>query len=105
MAANATIFTIVDDIVQGICVHDVGDFEGLEDNLRDNYFTHDDVVSLIERGAAEYIGESVDDCEFYADDGELLDIYEADDVQEFLDEFAESVNFFFNPDTESWEVL
>jgi hypothetical protein len=98
---QATIFTEIEGEIKGIGVQDyTGELDVL---LNDFYPTYDEVVTLIECGNCAYLGEYYDDSEFTIDDtglGEFLNSYTIDD---FLAEFGETFNFYFNPETDEWE--
>jgi len=105
MSTRATISTEIEGEIKGIYVHFDGYEDGVGKILEDNYLDYDYVVQLIEQGAASYMGNSIEDCDFYYDRGEPLEIYEAEDTEDFITKFGESYNYFFDPETESWEIL
>lgn len=105
MSTHATVFTTVDDKVLGIYVHFDGYTDALGRILEENYVCHDDVVLLIEEGDASYIGATIEDSEFYANRGEDLRIWSSDSIEEFISEHGHSYNYYFDPETDEWEVM
>ena len=105
MSTHATIFTTHEDSVIGIYVHFDGYEDALGKTLEENYVDYDDVVQLIEQGDASYIGATIEDSEFYANRGEVLQIWESDSIEDFVNEHGHSYNYFFNPEDEEWELL
>lgn len=105
MSTRATISTEVDGEIKGIYVHFDGYEDGVGKTLEDHYLDYDYVVQLIEQGSASYIGDAIEDCSFYYDKGEPLEIYEAETTEDFVSKFGEVYNYFFDPEDEEWVLL
>jgi hypothetical protein len=107
---NATICTIIDDDVRGIYINVDELQEDLGDFLQDNFYDYDMVVQLIEHGDVSFLGESIEDCKFFSDLCEEDEDYEprtepAFSPTDFVREYGQDFNYFFNPDTDNWEIL
>lgn len=107
MSTRATILTEVDGEIVGIYVLSEGYENQLGEILEDNYSTYDDVVSLIECGACSHVGPTLEECRFFTDveDDDLVEIYVGNDIEDFIMQWGEIENYFFNPDTEEWESI
>lgn len=104
MATRGTVFTFHDGSYVGIYNHFDSYPEDLGKTLKENYDNINIVKRLIFNGDSSYICETIEDSKFYADSGEPVSVSRADSIKEFVSLHGEDYNYFFNPETNKWEI-
>ena len=106
-SSKSTIFTSYEGSIVGAFVGGSPDDLGML--LQECYTTYDDVVRLISFGAVECVGESVERSTFYVprhiDNIKDLEIWEGDDIADFLSKYGLPSNYYFDAIMEEWILL
>lgn len=103
MSTHATIFTLVDGEYQGIYVHSDGFMDSLGAILNTHYLNYEKVCELITHGSASYIDSNSSESGFYHEwRNEELVIYKSKHFNEFIDNYGEGFNYFFDQRLNKW---
>jgi len=104
MATRGTIFTLHNDEYVGIYNHYDSYPEDLGKVLKENYTNINIVKRLIFNGDSSYIVQTIEDSKFYSSAGEPARVSRASSIKEFVDLYGQDYNYFFNTETNEWEI-
>lgn len=90
-----------DNSVTAVYCHSDGYLQHNGKILLEHYTDEDKIRDLIENGNMSSLGKTVEECEFYSDWGEGMEVYDYPSTKEFLEE-GQEFNYLFNPVTKQW---